>query len=57
MAMNAASDESMASRSHSAGKRIVSKPYRPPMLLKGPMLPAVTAFPAVVSGTVSSDFD
>jgi hypothetical protein len=57
MATNAASDESMASRSHSAGKPIVSRPYRPPMLVKGPMLSAVTAFPAAVSGTVSSDFN
>ena len=48
--MNAASKDSAGSSSQSARRRNVSKPYRAPTLVKGPVLSVITAEPTA-SGT------
>lgn len=57
MATNTASHDSAASSRQSAGRPSVPKPYRTPTLVKGPVLSAVTAAPASVSGNITSDFE
>ena len=50
MATNAVSDVSIGSSNRSTSRRNVSRPYRAPTLVKGPVLSVITAEP-VASGT------
>jgi len=55
MTKNATCSERTASFSQSANRRSGGKPYRPPTLVKGPILSAVTAADGKVSGVILSD--